>query len=276
MADSPTAQPSRAADGTAYHRYGPQDGAAVVLIHGLGLSQRVWDDALQSFVQRFRTITYDLYGHGHSGPVPADLQPLSLRGYATQLARLLDELHVETAHIVGFSIGGMINRRFALDHPERTASLVIVSSPHDRGPDGQDAVEARAAAVRNQGAMATMDTALIRWFTPGHVAAHPEHEDLVRAWRLQADPESYAQATWVLANGVRELVDPTPPIAHPTLVLTGENDSGSTPAMSHAIAAEIDGAETLVIGRYQHLGLMEEPAAFVDPIIDFLERTVHD
>lgn len=275
MSDIPSADRSRTADGTAFRMCGPAKGTPVVLIHGLGLSQQVWDDALEPFIERFRTVTYDLYGHGHSTPIPDELRPLSLTGYATQLIRLLDELEIDAAHIVGFSIGGMINRRFALDHGDRVQSLTIVSSPHDRGADGQEAVEARASAVRDTGAMATMDAALVRWFTPGHLAEHPEHEELVRAWRLQADPESYAQATWVLANGVRELIHPEPPITHPTLVITGANDSGSTPAMGHAIAAEIDGAETLIVDRYQHLGLMEEPRAFTDPIIDFLKRNSH-
>ena len=275
MSQSPRAEPSRTTDGTAYRIHGPQDGAAVVLIHGLGLSQEVWDHALEPFAQRFRTITYDLYGHGLSVPVPDEMRPLSLTGFATQLEHLLDELDVDAAQIVGFSIGGMINRRFALDHPDRVQSLVIVSSPHYRGADGQEAVEARAAAVRDQGATATMDSALIRWFTPGHLDSHPEHEESVRSWRRQADPESYAQATWVLANGVRELIAPEPPITQPTLIMTGENDSGSTPAMSLAIAAEIEGAETVIVDRYKHLGLMEDHHAFTDPIISFLERIIN-
>lgn len=269
----------RASDGTAFRVFGPGGDIEtpddpVVLIHGLGLSQELWDHALAPFAERYRTITYDLYGHGNSAPVPADLEPASLEGYAIQLAQLLDELGHERAHIVGFSIGGMINRRFALDYPDRVASLVIISSPHDRGEQGQDAVEARAAAVRDQGAMATMDAALVRWFTPGHLAEHPEHEDLVRSWRVQTDPESYAQATWALAHGVRELIDPDPAVVAPAFVLTGENDSGSTPAMSQAIADEIDGASVLVIDRYQHLGLMEDHRAFVDPIISFFEGII--
>jgi len=276
MSQTPQAEPSRTTDGTAYRVHGPEDGAVVVLIHGLGLSQHVWNDALETFTQRFRTITYDLYGHGQSAPVPDELRPLSLSGFATQLEGLLDELNVVAAHIVGFSIGGMINRRFALDHPDRVTSLVIVSSPHNRGADGQEAVEARAAAVRDQGAMATMDAALIRWFTPGHLDRHPEHEELVRSWRRQADSESYTHATWVLANGVRELIAPEPAITCPTLIMTGENDSGSTAAMSRAIAAEIEGSETVIVDRYQHLGLMEDPGAFTTPITSFLERIGND
>ena len=173
-----------------------------------------------------------------------------------------------------FSIGGMINRRFALDFPQRLSALAILNSPHDRGPEGQQAVEARAATVREQGTMSTLPDALKRWFTPAFLADQPDKVDLVRQWRVLVDAEGYAQTAWVLANGVPELVRPPRPVSAPALVMTSENDSGSTPGMSHAIAAEIDGAETIIVPSLQHLGLMEDPSAFADPTIAFLKRTL--
>jgi len=266
----------RTPDGTAYDITGSSEdaetGHAVVLVHGLGLSRQLWTPHIPAFLsRRYRVVSYDLYGHGTSGPPPEEA---SLGVYADQIARLLDTVGIDQAAIVGFSIGGMINRRFALDHPDRVSALAIVNSPHDRGAEAQEQVEARALTVRDQGAMATMDAALVRWFTPGHLDEMPAHASMVRHWREQVEPESYAQAAWVLANGVRELIAPEPPITVPTLVMTGENDSGSTPAMSHAIAAEIAGAGTVIVDRLQHLGLMEQPLLFTGPILDFLDRNL--
>jgi len=96
--------------------------------------------------------------------------------------------------------------------------------------------------------------------------------ELVSRWRKQVDAESYAQAAWVLANGVRELIKPQPAIEVPALVMTSEFDSGSTPAMSRDIAAEIALSELAIVPGLQHLGLMEEPELFVDAIIKFLNR----
>ena len=76
----------------------------------------------------------------------------------------------------------------------------------------------------------------------------------------------------MLANGVRELIAPTPPVVAPALVMTCENDSGSTPQMARDIAAEIKGAALLIVPRLQHLGLLEEPALFTDPITEFLDE----
>ena len=96
---------------------------------------------------------------------------------------------------------------------------------------------------------------------------------LVRDWRLAAEPESYAGATMVLAAGVTELVRPHPSIRLPALVITCADDAGSTPAMSRGIAAEISGAELRIIDGYRHLGLVEDPPGFTTPILDFCERT---
>ena len=121
--------------------------------------------------------------------------------------------------------------------------------------------------------MATMDAALDRWFTPEFRRDMPSVMQLVRAWREIVDPESYAEAAMVLAVGVRELVRPQPPISCPTLVVTCAHDSGSTPSMSRSIGTEIDGAEVQIVERLQHLGLIEDPAAFTVPILAFCERT---
>lgn len=86
---------------------------------------------------------------------------------------------------------------------------------------------------------------------------------------------NYARHRQVLAAGVLELVRPRPPIMAPTLVMTCENDSGSTPAMTNAIAAEIPGAETVIVPGLQHLGLLETPRPFLDPTLRFLDRVLH-
>lgn len=254
-----------APDGTAFDLIGPVDAPCVVLIHGLGLSRALWDAHLPAFAG-FKVLRYDLYGHGESAPWSG---VTSLTVYADQIAALMDHLGIAQTHIVGFSIGGMINRRFALDYPNKVLSLAILNSPHDRGAEAQRAVEARAIAAREQGAFATFDAAVKRWFTPEHVATG-KGPTLVRAWREQVDNESYAQTSWVLAHGVRELIAPDPAIAVPTLVMTCENDVGSTPQMSFDIAAEISGAEVMIVPKLQHLGLLEDVAAYTDPILEFL------
>ena len=258
-----------APDGTSYNYLRNDNAPVVVLIHGLGLCRRMWRDHIADFAADYQVLSYDLVGHGDSA-APTATTDLSL--YARQLLGLLNHLQIDTAAVVGFSIGGMINRRFALDYSDRLSALAILNSPHDRGDEAQAAVEARAAAVRSEGAMATMEAALERWFTDDYRTSHPDFMETVRAWRRQADAQSYTEAAWVLATGVRELTRPTTPVNVPTIVITSENDSGSTPDMAATIAVEIDRAEICVVPELRHLGLMEQPQSYTAPVMEFFRK----
>ncbi len=255
--------------GTAYELTGPIDAPVVALIHGLGLNRHVWQWHEPILSARYRVLNYDLLGHGDSAP-PSETPSLTV--FSRQLKSLLEELGIKRCALVGFSLGGMINRRFAMDYPERATSLAILNSPHERSPEAQKLVEDRAFQTSEGGPAATLDTTIERWFTSGFRQSQPQIITMVREWVLANDHTSYAQCRQVLATGVIELIRPQPPITHPTLVITAENDSGSTPAMSYAIAAEIAGSETLIVPGLQHMGLVEEPSLFMEPLIQFLDH----
>ena len=139
----------------------------------------------------------------------------------------------------------MINRRMAMDYPDKVASLIILNSPHERGAEQQALVEQRAKDTSQGGAKATIETTLERWFTPQFRTSNPDKTNWVRKTVLANDPHNYAAHRFVLANGVVELIRPTPALAFPTLVMTCQHDSGSNVAMSEAIASEIAGAGCL-------------------------------
>ena len=256
-------------NGSVYDLSGPADAPVIVLVHGLGLNRHVWEKFSSRLSHRYRVLNYDLYGHGESAPAPGTP---SLTMFSEQLLGLLDELAIEQCSIIGFSLGGMINRRFAMDHPERLRAMAILNSPHEREPEAQKLVEQRALDSAAGGPGATLDATIERWFTADFIAAHPDLIATVRGWVLANNPESYALCRQVLAFGVVELIRPQPPITHPTLIITCEHDSGSTPAMSQAIASEINGAQVIIVPGLQHMGLCENPSFFVAALVEFLEE----
>ena len=257
-----------AANGTAYDVAGDKANPAVVLIHGLGINRQMWREFVPALTQRYYVLSYDLYGHGESRSVQ---EKLSLSLFARQLNDLLDELQVESCAVIGFSLGGMINRRFALEYRDRVSALVILNSPHERDPEEQRIIEKRVADTVQGGPEATLKSSIARWFTPEFCESRPDVIREIGSWIVGNDPFLYSQCREILAKSVTELIRPQPPIAVPSLVLTCENDSGSTPSMSYAIASEIEGAQTVIVPRLQHLGLLEGPAVFLKPIEDFLD-----
>lgn len=258
-------------NGTAFNISGKPDNPVIALIHGLGVNRFMWGDYVSALSRQYRVLTYDLYGHGESGPAP---ETLSLHQFAVQLKELLDELDIERCAVIGFSLGGMINRRFAMDFPDRLSALIILNSPHQRSAEEQRIIEERVSDTSQGGPEATIETSLERWFTARFRSTRLDVVEQVRAWILSNDPICYTRCREILAKGVVELIQPKPPIAQSTLVVTCENDSGSTPSMSYGIAAEISAAQVIILPRLQHLGLMEEPVVFLEPIERFLSNAL--
>lgn len=256
--------------GTAYDLTGPQGAPVVVLIHGLGLTRAVWQWLLPDLA-RYRTLSYDLIGHGETAPPQG--QP-SLADLAQQLAQLLDHLNIDRAAIVGFSLGGMVARRFAQDHPARTTALAILHSAHRRSDKAQAAILFRVAEAEAHGPAATVELALQRWYTEAAHATRPDLMNLTRAWVLANDPRVYPRLYRILAHGVEEIVAPQPPITCPTLVLTADEDHGNGPGMSAAIASEIPGSRLVILRGLRHMALAEDPQAVNRPVLDFLANTL--
>ncbi|MDH3473838.1 MAG: alpha/beta fold hydrolase [Rhodospirillales bacterium] len=254
---------------TAYDISG--DGPPVALVHGLGLNRGMWRWQLPALTPRFTVISYDLLGHGESAK-PQGQCDLSL--FADQLARLLDEIGVARCAVVGFSLGGMIARAFALAHPQRLSALVVFNSAHDRSEAERDAVRERVEQVRESGPAATVEAALERWFTPGCAARDPETMALIRRWIMANDPAVYPEIYRVLAEGDRELAQAIGAIACPTLVMTGEEDQGNTPDMARRMAERIPGARVEILPGLRHMGLAEAPERFNGPLVAFLEAAL--
>lgn len=267
----PDAQTCISADGSAYELRGEEGAPVAVLIHGLGLTRWMWRDIALRLVARYRVLAYDLRGHGESracGRSP-DLSFLS-----EQLRCLLNDLSIPKAALIGFSLGGMINRRFAMDHPGRVLALVILNSPHERSPEQQALVEERAARTDAGGTSATMDATLARWFTGVFMRERADMVAQVKERVLANDAREYAAFRRLLASGVLELIRPKPPISAPALVMTCAQDSGSTPEMSRSIAGEISGARLIVEPDLRHLGLLQEPERFAAPMETFLQEVL--
>jgi len=166
-----------------------------VLVHGLGLDRHMWREHRAALQSDYRVLTYDLFGHGDSAAPPAEP---SLALWCAQLRALLDALGIGVGALVGFSLGGMIVRRFAIDHPGRVCALAIFNSPHERSPAAQRQAEEGAARTVQDGIATTLDSILARWFTAEFRAAHPGFIEQTRRRLLANDLEIYAQCRRVL------------------------------------------------------------------------------
>ena len=257
-----------APDGTNFTLNGPNKAPVVVLIHGLGLNKDCWQWMIPDLTDSYRVLSYDLHGHGESND-PVTEPNLSL--FSKQLKDLLDYCKIQKAVIIGFSLGGMVARRFAQDFPQKLQGMVILHSPHKRSNAAQAAILKRVDQARTLGPQSTVEAALERWFTDTFRKANPNLMDKIRQWVMANRKEVYHTIYKVLATGIDEIVKPNPAIISPSLVITGDQDFGNGPEMACAIADEIPGAKVLVLSTLRHMALAESPKAVNKPIRDFLD-----
>lgn len=255
--------------GTVYERNGR--GPVVVLVHGLGLSRHMWRWQLPALRARFEVLSYDLQGQGET---PAGVGEPSLRTLSAQLSRLLDSCAIARCAVAGFSLGGMVARRFAMDHPERLSALAVLHSAHDRSEAERAAIRLRVEQARAHGPAATVEAALERWFTPRCHAEQPALIAQVRAWVCANDPQAYPALYRILAEGDAEISRSLADVACPVLVMTGAEDHGNSPEMARRMAAVNPRARVVILPGLRHMALAEAPAAFNTPLLAFLREAL--
>ena len=258
---------------TSYETHGETKNPCVILIHGLGLNKQMWQWIIPDLKKSYYVISYDLYGHGSSSN-PEKKPSLSL--FSDQIADLLKLIKVEKAILIGFSLGGMICRRFAQDYPSKTDAMVILNSPYKRDEKAQSAILNRLKQLEDYGPQATVEDALIRWFSDEYRKHNPEMLNLIRSWVMKNDPEVYPKIYEVLASGLDEITAPTPEISCPVLVITADEDFGNGPKMSEAIASEIPNSNLIILNGLRHMALAEAPKVVNEPINDFLNKITND
>ena len=115
----------------------------------------------------------------------------------------------------------------------------------------------------------TVGAAVERWFTPEFRERHPDVIERQVQRVLGNDPVGYAAAYRVFAES--DVLDELSRITCPTLVMTGEHDTGSTPAMARAMHERIRGSRLVILPRYRHSLLIEAAADVVRELRPFLK-----
>ncbi|MDQ0739828.1 alpha/beta fold hydrolase [Pseudomonas sp. W4I3] len=251
--------------GTSYLATG--QGQPVVLIHGVGLNKEMWGGQVVGLATHYHVISYDMLGHGAS-PRPAAGTPLL--GYADQLLELLDHLQLPQATVIGFSMGGLVARAFALHYPDRLKSLVVLNSVFNRSPKQRAGVIARTAQAAEHGPDANAEAALSRWFSREYQAANPAQIAALRQTLAGNDPQGYLTTYELFATQDMYRADDLKGLRAPTLVATGELDPGSTPEMARQLADRIPGATVAVLAEQRHMMPVESPRLVNSLLLGFL------
>ena len=242
----------------------------LVFSHSLAADHTMWAPQVGAFAHRFNILRYNTRGHGASDAPPP---PYTLEQLADDLHALLDAVGIERCHFVGLSMGGMIGQMAALRHPRRFASLVLADTTSRYAADVRPVWEQRIAAVSGAEGMAAIAAGTLeRWFTPAFRQRDPDTVARIER-QIRATPVAgyigCARAIMAL-----DLTARLPAIQVPVLVIVGEEDPGTPPAMAEEIARAIPGARLERIPNAAHLSNLEQPERFNAAVAAFYDRVL--
>jgi len=255
------------------------EGPAILFVHGLGASWQSWLEQLPEFAASHRVVAMDLPGFGYSESPSEDI---SIEYYARWTAQFMDVLGIESAAVVGNSMGGFVSAELAIKVPARVQRLVFVSAaifwqnrrraqPLVQLARMSDAVVARALvratddiATRRRLRYAALATAGFRY--PQYVSDELAHE-MVRSARRT---DGFLPALEALADFPLE--EELPKISCPTLIVWGAHDALVPVRDAKKMEELIPQARAEIFERTGHVAMLERPERFNRVLRDFLDE----
>jgi len=220
----------------------------IVLIHGVGLNHKIWEPQINSFNNTI--LAYDILGHGNT---PLTKPQISFNDFSLQLLNLVDELKLKKIHLVGFSIGSLIARNFASNHSNRLESLTLICSVFQRNKEQQQIVNDRFELSKKSRSLSKQ--ALKRWFTEDYINKNPNIYKKICSMLEENNIENFLKIYQLFVE--HQDNEKFENIKTKTLIMTGENDTGSTPEMSKNLSKKITNSKVKIVSNGKHLCSIE-------------------
>jgi 3-oxoadipate enol-lactonase len=262
---------ARASDGfsVAYDVYGKSDGEPLLLIQGLGADSRGWALQRMSLSRRFRCIAVDNRGVGGSAGAP---HPLSLEQMASDAVAVLDAEEIESAHVMGASMGGAIAQFVGVRHASRVRSLVLACTACRHHEWRRELLEEWAEAVGRDG-MSALGAEGLRWLVgPRLHRRFGGWLNLMARILLQASPENFVAQVHAILDVPDDLRFELSTVQVPTLVITGTQDLLTPLGDAEELHELIEPSQLVELRGAGHSLMVEAPSAYNRAVLDFLSE----
>ncbi|MEX0665083.1 MAG: alpha/beta fold hydrolase [Acidimicrobiia bacterium] len=260
-------------DGTtiAYHTYGRTNGEPVLMLQGLGADSRGWALQRMAFGRRFRCIAVDNRGVGGSAGAP---RPYSLLEMADDAVAVLDAEGVESAHVMGASMGGAIAQFLAVEHADRVRSLVLACTACKHHDWRRELLQEWADAVLERGTGALASDGLHWLVGPRLRRRFGGWLNLMARVLLQATPEAFAAQVQAILDAPDDVRFDLCRVAVPALVITGSQDLLTPLGDAEELNELIPGSQLFELRGAAHALMVEAPNAYNAAVLDFLKEVV--
>jgi len=239
-------------------------GEPVVLITGLGGDISFWNGMVPLLSDRFRVITFD---NRSSGLTECPDEPYDMWEMADDVVSLMDRLGIKKAHVLGWSMGGNIAQEIALRSPERVASLTLVSTYMRRPSRSSYAINAMLDSVRSGGDIEYLFKMMQSYCMTEEAFRIREEKGAGTPGRVTSSLEQFASQMAAL-DGF-DSRGRAKSIQVPTRVIHGMADIMVPPFMGEELAAEIEGADMVLI---EGCGHTMPPKRYVGAFLEHMLR----
>jgi pimeloyl-ACP methyl ester carboxylesterase len=254
---------------------------AIILLHGFGASSFSFRNVTDAISKLGKTVAYDrpaqglterpLHGQWHGE------NPYSLSSQPALLIKLMDQLGIEKAVLIGNSAGGTVAAQTAIDFPDRVQGLVLVDAAvYQGGPQ----LPAWIQPLLNSSQAGRIGPLLVRsiqdrgmqilytaWHDPSRISP-----DITAGYRKPLMADNWDKGLWelVIAPRRNDLQQHLGEIRQPVLVVTGDDDRIVPTMDSQRLASEIPGAQLAVFKNCGHVPHEECPDQFLDVVLPFI------
>ena len=232
--------------GTYFQIHEVENTTPIVFIHGVGLNHEIWNPQIE-FFKKQTTITYDLFCHGKS---TCAFDQISFEDFAHQINGLLQFLRIQKTILVGFSLGGLIAANYASAQKATVEKLILSGTIYGRTDEEQTVAVKRYKDISKN--FFDIETQLARWFNQEYLDKNPEIAEMISRILNENDHEEFLKS-YKLLSYFKDSMIAFDEISSPTLIITGENEVGSTPKMSKNMGKVIKGSRIEIIEKGKHL-----------------------
>ena len=238
----------------------------IIFVHGIGLNHEIWDEQI-SYFKNYNTIVYDLIGHGKT---PLNKTQIAMKDFVKQLLKLVDGLNINKFHLVGFSIGSLIARDFAVSYSNRLSSLTIFGTIYKRSEDEKRQIINRYETMKLKKDI-TKTRAVKRWFTEKFLKKNPKVYKKIYSMLESTNHETWLKIYRLFVQHEDDDMK-IKQITAKTLIITGQEDIGSKPKMSEEISKLIQGSYCKIIKNGRHLCNIECAENFNITLREFIDN----
>lgn len=245
-------------------------GEPLVMIRGLGSNVDHWYEQAPVLSKKYQLLVFDNRGIARSSDPGG---PFSSRDMANDTVALMEKVGIQSAHVLGYSMGGMVAQEMALNYPEKVNGLILVAT--DCGITQR--IKARPEASRLFSQMVALGTAEAKLAAAACLYAKQTFESKTEvierhnevSMRFPASPDMMSRQWEAITQ--HDACGRLQNISSPTLTLTGSEDVLIPPENAKMMAEKIPDARTMAIDNGGHLFLIEQPQQFNTAVIEFLD-----